>query len=564
MVRLFRKNGKQGSDEDVTSAATASTTTNSTAPRTKKSGLFGSGTRKRNGSANQGPGSANNSMDGGSDEDHRKSVTATTTGKPGAQRIVGNNSVFRVTVPENVEPGQEFQVYAGQRIVRVRCPPDTRPGQSLQITVPLDPLQQQQQQQQQNEQADNLPPDSPNVQRLENEPGYTGPPAYMVTIPDGVSGGQQFPITVAGQVLMVTCPPTASAGGNVRIVPPPPPPPAGGGSLSQPQSPPTDITERPTGPMGASRSNSTDSASGSQIGSTQQQQQRERKKRDEESQLFEVMVPPGVKPGSPFALLAGGVRVLVSCPLNAGPGQRIRFKLPLALTRAKEQPQSEAAVLRLKYDKDGWTRTIRASDMKFQWIRMDDKGDVTHNDRFHADQSAYVRKLQFLPGNDPRIRDGVLTFVPADEAVCDSRIKGPDDEDVITYTDIAKAQDTNFEEKTAWFHDVCARLCVEWNEGHMRINVRRQFLLEDSVDAVMSLNRKDLRKLWRFEFIGEMGIDAGGLAREWFELVTKEIFNPDMGLWQCSETNQMCMQINPASRKYRRTDFFFCPRSCSF
>lgn len=81
----------------------------------------------------------------------------------------------------------------------------------------------------------------------------------------------------------------------------------------------------------------------------------------------------------------------------------------------------------------------------------------------------------------------------------------------------------------------------------MRMNVRRQFLLGDSVDAVMSLSRKDLRKLWRFEFIGEMGIDAGGLAREWFQLVTEEIFDPDMGLWQSSAANQMCMEINPAS-----------------
>jgi E3 ubiquitin-protein ligase NEDD4 len=81
------------------------------------------------------------------------------------------------------------------------------------------------------------------------------------------------------------------------------------------------------------------------------------------------------------------------------------------------------------------------------------------------------------------------------------------------------------------------------------MNVRREFLLGDSVDAVMSLSRKDLRKLWRFEFIGEMGIDAGGLAREWFQLVTEEIFDPDMGLWQSSATNQMSMTINPSSGK---------------
>merc|ERR1712071_571015 len=41
--------------------------------------------------------------------------------------------------------------------------------------------------------------------------------------------------------------------------------------------------------------------------------------------------------------------------------------------------------------------------------------------------------------------------------------------------------------------------------------------------------------------------DAGGLAREWFQLVTEEIFDADMGLWQSSAGNQMSMQINPAS-----------------
>ena len=81
----------------------------------------------------------------------------------------------------------------------------------------------------------------------------------------------------------------------------------------------------------------------------------------------------------------------------------------------------------------------------------------------------------------------------------------------------------------------------------MRMRIRRQYLLGDSVDAVMSLSRRDLRKLWRFEFIGEEGIDAGGLAREWFELVCREIFDPDTGLWTSSATNQMSMTINPAS-----------------
>lgn len=450
---------------------------------------------------------------------------------PGANSIPGGSTVFRVTIPDNVQPGEEFQVYAGSRIVRVKCPPDARAGQALQITVPGEP-------------AGppgsgggapggppgnggrappptpptgggGPPPDSPNVLRIPD----SNPPAYMVTIPFGIGTGQQFPVWIQGQQLMVTCPPNAGPGKSVRIIPPPPP---------------TELTRGP----------SQDSAMG---GSASSHRNRP-KDRESTTQLFEVAVPKGVQPGAPFALLAGGVRVLVTCPPNAGPGQKIRFKLPLELTqRPKMEDTSAMNQIKLKYDKDGWTRTVRATDLKFQWVRMDDKGDIDLSRRFDMDKSAYVRRLEFRPGNDPRIRTGVLSLVPATESVADSKIKAADGRDLVTYSDLAQAQVKKLDDKTQWFQDTCAQLCVEYMEGHMRMNVRRAFLLGDSVDAVMSLSRKDLRKLWRFEFIGEMGIDAGGLAREWFELVCKEIFDPDMGLWMSSATNQMSMTINPAS-----------------
>jgi hypothetical protein len=441
-------------------------------------------------------------------KDPAKKKPAAGPSGPGVSSVGGGSTVFRVTVPDNVKPGEEFQVYAGSRIVRVKCPPDTKPGQSLQITVPTDPGQDGV-----GPPQTRLPPDSPNVRRIEN----SNPPAFMVAIPDSIRSGEQFPVTIQGQQLMVTCPPNARPGMSVRIVPPPPP---------------TDTTRGP----------STDAP----MGGPQKPKPKEKEK--EKTQLFEVEVPRGVQPGAPFALLAGGVRVLVTCPPNAGPGQRIRFKLPLALTQ-RPKPTNEAAQIKLKYDKDGWTRTVRATDLKFQWVRMDDMGGIDLNKRFRMDESAYVRKLEFRAGDDPRIRTGILSLVPANEAVVDSKIKSADGRDLVTYSDLAQAQVKNFDDKAAWFQDTCAQLCVEWNEGHMRMNVRRQYLLGDSVDAVMSLSRKDLRKLWRFEFIGEMGIDAGGLAREWFELVTKEIFDPDMGLWQSSVTNQMQMTINPASGK---------------
>jgi hypothetical protein len=80
----------------------------------------------------------------------------------------------------------------------------------------------------------------------------------------------------------------------------------------------------------------------------------------------------------------------------------------------------------------------------------------------------------------------------------------------------------------------------------VRVLVQREVLLHNLMEAVMSLGRNDLRKYWHFGFMGEIGIDAGGLARKWFRLVSEKIFNLDMGLWLPSASNQMAMRINPA------------------
>ena len=37
------------------------------------------------------------------------------------------------------------------------------------------------------------------------------------------------------------------------------------------------------------------------------------------NQMFEVTVPDGVRPGQPFALIANGQRVMVTCPPDVGP-----------------------------------------------------------------------------------------------------------------------------------------------------------------------------------------------------------------------------------------------------
>uniref|UniRef100_A0AAQ5YDI0 E3 ubiquitin-protein ligase n=1 Tax=Amphiprion ocellaris TaxID=80972 RepID=A0AAQ5YDI0_AMPOC len=84
--------------------------------------------------------------------------------------------------------------------------------------------------------------------------------------------------------------------------------------------------------------------------------------------------------------------------------------------------------------------------------------------------------------------------------------------------------------------------------NRFEMKMRRNAVLEDSYRRILSVKKADLLKarLW-VEFEGEKGLDYGGLAREWFFLMSKEMFNPYYGLFEYSATDNYTLQINPNS-----------------
>lgn len=80
------------------------------------------------------------------------------------------------------------------------------------------------------------------------------------------------------------------------------------------------------------------------------------------------------------------------------------------------------------------------------------------------------------------------------------------------------------------------------------VKVRRSNILEDSYRIISTANRPDLlkTKLW-IEFENELGLDYGGVTREWFFLLSKEMFNPYYGLFEYSAVDNYTLQINPMS-----------------
>ncbi len=65
---------------------------------------------------------------------------------------------------------------------------------------------------------------------------------------------------------------------------------------------------------------------------------------------------------------------------------------------------------------------------------------------------------------------------------------------------------------------------------HLAITVRRDRILEDSLNK-LSNQGKNLKKPLKVTFFGEAGVDAGGVRKEFFGLLTKELFNPHYAMF---------------------------------
>ncbi|XP_025415206.1 probable E3 ubiquitin-protein ligase HECTD2 [Sipha flava] len=62
------------------------------------------------------------------------------------------------------------------------------------------------------------------------------------------------------------------------------------------------------------------------------------------------------------------------------------------------------------------------------------------------------------------------------------------------------------------------------------INVRRSHLVQDSLNEI-AFKQKDLKKKLKVTFAGEPGLDMGGLTKEWFLLLIREIFHANYGMF---------------------------------
>ncbi|KAK0398448.1 hypothetical protein QR680_002591 [Steinernema hermaphroditum] len=79
------------------------------------------------------------------------------------------------------------------------------------------------------------------------------------------------------------------------------------------------------------------------------------------------------------------------------------------------------------------------------------------------------------------------------------------------------------------------------------IRVRRSHLFSDSFRELFRLRANDWKSRFYVVFEGEEGQDAGGLLREWFSIITREIFNPNYALFTAAPGDRATYMINKTS-----------------
>ncbi|ETN37662.1 uncharacterized protein HMPREF1541_07285 [Cyphellophora europaea CBS 101466] len=108
----------------------------------------------------------------------------------------------------------------------------------------------------------------------------------------------------------------------------------------------------------------------------------------------------------------------------------------------------------------------------------------------------------------------------------------------------------DFDNKRAFFtKQIHSRLHQQRHvQPPLQLNVRRDQVFQDSYKALYFKTADEMKygKL-NIRFNGEEGVDAGGVTREWFQVLARGIFNPDWALWQPVASDKTTFHPNPLS-----------------
>jgi len=102
----------------------------------------------------------------------------------------------------------------------------------------------------------------------------------------------------------------------------------------------------------------------------------------------------------------------------------------------------------------------------------------------------------------------------------------------------------DFDVKRHWFKTQLRR--HRNRRGTLKLNIQRNHVFEDTYRQISKCPAEHLKWRLHITFKGEEGVDAGGLSREFFGILAKEMFNPNYALFTSTEDG-CTFQPNPNS-----------------
>jgi hypothetical protein len=145
---------------------------------------------------------------------------------------------------------------------------------------------------------------------------------------------------------------------------------------------------------------------------------------------------------------------------------------------------------------------------------------------------------------------GILEWQPAAESYLDP---SQDLKELkISAKEICRLKnEATLSERLTWFREQLMKLRQEGdkdfvNAAPLTIKIRRDCVLEDASTCFMTIKPKELWRNCKYEFVDELAIDAGGVAREFFSLIAAKTFDPQLGLFEPVHTADglLCYRIN--------------------
>ncbi|KAL1306185.1 hypothetical protein AAFC00_004287 [Neodothiora populina] len=100
--------------------------------------------------------------------------------------------------------------------------------------------------------------------------------------------------------------------------------------------------------------------------------------------------------------------------------------------------------------------------------------------------------------------------------------------------------------REAYFDSVTTNRAID---GYLHLRVRRDCMVDDSlqqISAAVGQGQEELKKGLKVQFTGEEGIDAGGLRKEWFLMIVRDIFDPEHGMFLYDDDSRTCY-FNPST-----------------